>query len=77
MTRGRVSKLVKSYGSTWGRIRPAGETREIFFNPATLVEPEQFPGILVGQDVEFDEELDRANGTHAVRVRKAASAVIA
>ena len=77
MTLGKVSKLVKSYDSTWGRIRPTGESREIFFNPATLVEPEQFPGILVDQDVEFDEELDRANGTHAVRVRKAKAAVIA
>ena len=69
MTAGKVSKIVTSYGSTWGRIRPAGESREIFFNPATLLDPDGFPALSLEQDVEFDEEADRANGSHAVRVR--------
>ena len=69
MTAGKVSKLVTSHGSTWGRIRPDGEAREVFFNPETLVEPSEYAGIVLGQDVEFEEEPDRANGTHAVRVR--------
>jgi cold shock CspA family protein len=68
MTSGKITKLVKSYGSTWGRITPAGETREVFFNAANLVERSDYEGLVLGQDVEFDEEPDRANGTHAVRV---------
>lgn len=69
MTLGKITKLVTSYGSTWGRIQPEGETREVFFNPETLVEPTEYSALKVGQEVEFDEEKDRANGTHAVRVR--------
>jgi cold shock CspA family protein len=71
MTRGSVSKLVTSYGSRWGRIRPDGETREVFFNPETLIDPFQYDQISLGQAVEFEEEPDRANGTHAIRVRRA------
>ena len=74
MTAGKVSKIVTSYGSTWGRIRPAGESREIFFNPATLVDAEDFTALSLEQEVEFDEELDRANGSHAIRVRIAGPA---
>ena len=69
MTLGKITKLVTSYGSTWGRIQPDGETREVFFNPETLVEPSDYAALKLGQTVEFDEEQDRANGTHAVRVR--------
>lgn len=69
MIAGKITRLVTSYGSTWGRIKPDGEAREVFFNPETLADPSQYAGMLLGQDVEFDEEPDRANGTHAVRVR--------
>ena len=66
---GTITRLVVSYGSLWGRIRPEGQEREVFFNPGTLVEPAGYSDLLVGQEVEFEEEKDRANGTHAVNVR--------
>jgi len=66
--KGTVSKLVYTFGSHWGRIRPSGESREVFFNPACLDDPEAFGAMIVGQEVEFVEEMDRANGTHAVHV---------
>ena len=68
MIRGKIVKLVQSYGSTWGRIQPNGTSREVFFNQASLPEHADFAGLREGQVVEFDEEPDRANGTHAVHV---------
>ena len=70
MTRGCVSKLVTSYGSTWGRIKPDGEERGVFFNPGALVDPSAYGALVLGEQVEFDEEPDRANGTHALNVRR-------
>ena len=74
MIKGNVSKLVHTFGSHWGRIRPSGESREVFFNPACLDDPESFDGMTVGQEVEFLEEMDRANDTRAVHVIAARSA---
>lgn len=68
MTHGKIVKLVRSYGSRWGRIQPNGATREIFFNQACLPEGADFADLREGQVVEFEEEMDRANGTHAVRL---------
>lgn len=68
MTHGKIIKLVRSYGSRWGRIQPLGTRREIFFNQASLCEGADFASLRDGQVVEFDEEPDRANGTHAVRI---------
>ena len=68
MTRGKIVKLVRSYGSRWGRIQPSGTQRKIFFNQASLPEDTDFASLNDGQLVEFDEEPDRANGTHAVRI---------
>jgi cold shock CspA family protein len=69
LTRGSVSKLVSSFGSAWGRLAPEGEAREVFFNPESLLDPSEYDQMVLGHEVEFDEEPDRANGTHAVRVR--------
>jgi cold shock CspA family protein len=69
MTRGSVTKLISSYGSIWGRIKPDGQAREVFFNPGTLIDPAEYDELILGKEVEFDEEPDRANGTHAIRVR--------
>jgi cold shock CspA family protein len=66
---GRISKLVGTHGSAWGRIRPDGQTREVFFNPNTLADPAAYAALQLGQEVEFEEEQDRANGTHAIHVR--------
>jgi cold shock CspA family protein len=68
MTNGKIVKLVRSYGSRWGRIQPIGTIREVFFNHASLPEGADFDALREGQVVEFDEEPDRANGTHAIRI---------
>ena len=70
---GTVSKLVASFGSTWGLIKPVGESREVFFNANSLVDHPEYALLVVGQDVEFDEEFDQANRTHALRVSRTAA----
>lgn len=68
MTCGKIIKLVRSFGSRWGRIQPIGGSRDVFFNQASLPDGSDFAALREGQVVEFDEEPDRANGTHAVRI---------
>jgi cold shock CspA family protein len=69
MSQGTVSKVVRSFGASWGRIRPDGEPREVFFNASTFVDASDYEQLAVGQRVEYDEEPDRANGSRAIRVR--------
>lgn len=64
MTRVMVTKVVNSFGSTWARVRPQDEVREIF-NASSFYESTDFSSIEVGQEVEFDERPDQANGTSA------------
>ena len=66
--RGTITKLVKSHGSSWGRVRPSGTTRDAFFNPASFVRSGDFALVEEGLEIEFDEEIDRANGTRAVQI---------
>ena len=73
MTTGTVVRLVTSFGSRWGRIRPLGDERELFFNDASLVTPAEFGALAEGEQVSFDEERDLANGTRAVRVSRSAA----
>jgi cold shock CspA family protein len=69
MTRGHVTKLVRSFGSSWGRIQPEGETRDIFFNTASLRESAGFLTLSLGQEVDFCEVRDLANGSRAQDVQ--------
>jgi hypothetical protein len=68
MSRGSIAKLVRSYGSEWGRIRARDGAREVFFNLASMSDPDAFHALKVGEYVDFDEANDRANGTRAVNV---------
>jgi cold shock CspA family protein len=68
MARGSVTKLVKTFGSQWGRIRPRGESRDIFFNAESLDKALDFASVDVGQAVEFDERADHINGSHAEHI---------
>lgn len=68
MTAGRITKIVTSFGATWGRVQPHGESRELFFNLESLARPADFNEMKEGQEVEFDEEADRANGARAVHL---------
>lgn len=65
---GKIVKLVRSFGSRWGRIQPTGTSREVFFNQASLPEGTDFEALREGQVVEFEEEADRASGMHAIIV---------
>jgi len=69
MTRGSITRLVTSYGTKWGRITPDRELREIFFDPRALDHPSVYEVLYLGQRVDFVEEPERVNGTHAIQVR--------
>jgi cold shock CspA family protein len=73
--RGTITKLVRTHGSEWGRIRPQGTSRDTFFNPASFVRTDGFANAAEGLAVDFDEEADRVNGTHAVHLEFAAEAL--
>jgi cold shock CspA family protein len=70
MSRGVITKVIRSFGSTWGRVRPAGAKPELFFNLESMLNRADFATLRVGQEVEFDEEADMANGTRALRIRE-------
>lgn len=69
MTTGSITKLVSSYGTKWGRITPDSELREIFFDPRALDHPTVYEVLYLGQRVDFVEEPERVNGSHATHVR--------
>jgi cold shock CspA family protein len=73
MAQGFITKIVTSFGSKWGRIRPRGASREVFFNAASLENAIAFSSVEVGQEVEFNELPDQVNGTRAVHVILVAS----
>jgi cold shock CspA family protein len=68
MTRGVVMKVVRSFGSEWGRVRVAKTGQDCFFNRSSLKRPGDFEALALGQEVSFVEEPDRVNGTHATRM---------
>jgi cold shock CspA family protein len=70
MRTGKVSRLVSSFSSAWGLIKPDDGAREVFFSPQALADPSEYGQIVLGQSVQFDEESDRANNPLVVRVRK-------
>jgi cold shock CspA family protein len=69
MSRGVITKVVLSFGSAWGRARPFGAKHESFFNLESMLNGADFANLRVGQEVEFDEEPDKANGKRALRIR--------
>jgi cold shock CspA family protein len=69
MSRGVITKVVRSFGSTWGLVRRAEAKHESFFNLQSMVNKAEFANLRVGQQVEFDEEAYQASGTRALRLR--------
>jgi cold shock CspA family protein len=65
MTSGVVTKLVKSFGSEWGRIRISTTGIDCFFNRSSLLSPADFDALTLGQEVTFDSRPDMVNGSHA------------
>ena len=76
MVSGSIVKIVDTYGSQWGHVRPAREPRQLFFNVDSLVEGVDFTTLAVGDSVEFDQEPDRANGLRAIHMRRLESASV-
>jgi hypothetical protein len=71
MPEGKVTKLVKGYGSTWGRVRANGQakdplSKDVFFNVASLTDPEDFLRLSEGSAVLFEVQPERANGVIAI-----------
>lgn len=66
MTTGTITKLVTSFGSSWGRIGVSGRSREVFFNMASLQDPHEFDLLQQGLEVEFDEVVEAVNQRHAI-----------
>lgn len=71
MTSGKIAKVVRTHGSAWGKIRPDGSTRDVFFNLASLARTADFEDLQEGQEVRFDEASDQINGSHAVNLTPA------
>jgi len=67
--RGRGTKLINTGGVRWGLVRLESGLREIFFNYSSLSDPSDFPRLAVADLVDFEEELERANGMRATRLR--------
>jgi cold shock CspA family protein len=68
MTTGVVTKLVTSFGSEWGRIRVARTGADCFFNRKSMLRAADFASLALGQEVKFNEEPDRVNGSRAERM---------
>ena len=73
MVSGSIVKIVDTFGSQWGQVRPSREPRQLFFNVDSLVEGVDFTTLAVGDNVEFDQEPDRANGLRAIHMRRSES----
>jgi hypothetical protein len=68
MTRGTITKVVKTHGSLWGFIQPQGSSHRAFFNAASFDEADGFDAAEEGLLVEFDEEKDPVNGFRAMHL---------
>ena len=68
ITQGIITKIVRTHGSRWGKVRSTVGSVDSFFNEASLAEGEEFEGLSEGDAVAYEEEADRVNGTRAVRL---------
>ncbi len=69
MTNGVVTKIVRSFGSEWGRVRTAKTGVDCFFNRASMLHPADFETLSLGQEVTFESEPDMVNGSRAERLK--------
>ena len=74
MFAGTISRIVNSFGSQWGHVRPLREPRQVFFNVESLAKGTDFTALAVGDSVEFEQEPDRANGMRAIHMTRLAAA---
>jgi hypothetical protein len=63
---GIISRIVSSYGATWGQISMSGSSRKVFYNRASFVAEADLEGLTLGDEVYFEEQPDRINGSRAI-----------
>jgi cold shock CspA family protein len=68
MSSGVVTKIVRAFGSEWGRVRTAQTGIDCFFNKASMLHPGEFETLSLGQEVTFDSEPDMVNGFRAAHL---------
>jgi cold shock CspA family protein len=66
---GVITRVTNAGDGKWGKVRHRGSSREVFFTSDDLVEPREFDKLAPGQQVEFQEQPDRAEGMRAVNLR--------
>ena len=67
MKTGTVTKIVRSYGASWGRIAVAGGPLT-YFNETSFADPEAFDELTEGAAVVFELADDPVNGSRAVAI---------
>jgi cold shock CspA family protein len=65
VTQGTVTKLVRTHGSRWGRVRSLPGSVDSFFNEASMTRPAEFDDLAEGDAVAYVQEVDRVNGFRA------------
>jgi len=64
---GTVTKIVRSYGASWGRIAVTGGPLT-YFNETSFADPEAFDALTEGAAVIFELADDPVNGSRAVAI---------
>ena len=64
---GTVTKIVRSYGASWGRIAVEGG-QLTFFNESSFADPDDFDSLQEGAAVSFKLTDDPVNGSRAVAI---------
>jgi hypothetical protein len=64
---GTVTKIVRSYGASWGRIAVTGGPLT-YFNETSFADPDAFDALTEGAAVIFELADDPVNGSRAVSI---------
>ena len=67
LSTGTVTKIVRSYGASWGRIAVEGG-QLTFFNESSFADPDDFEALQEGAVVSFKLADDPVNGSRAVAI---------
>ena len=67
MNTGTVTKIVRSYGASWGRIAVEGG-QLTFFNESSFADPDDFERLQEGAAVSFKLTDDPVKGSRAVAI---------
>jgi hypothetical protein len=65
VTRGTITRLVRSHGPLWGNVRLQGTDRDIFFTGESLAHQEDLARLSEGNEVWFEERDTGNDGVYA------------